>query len=210
VTSHKRTPNPKLNIFLLVETRSCWIRRWFQHVSSSSRWGVMTKRVPATTVAGVGIKGFKASSRSGVGVWKMWLHSSLAGSGDNDKVCPGANQFQSSCKNFCNAMLVGVKQSETDWNGFSDQRRHVSEMITGLGLDWTWIGLDPAYEFCWFCVGSDVKRNFWTSRLRLCFDFDFKFPKIFGLLLDSLFLGCFYGLWFDSFWGLWLKLFGLW
>jgi len=44
-------------------------------------------------------------------------------------------------------------------------RRGCNTINQRWALDWTWIGLDPHYdEFCWFWVGSGVKRNFWLAK----------------------------------------------
>jgi len=55
--SPRRTPHPNQNIFFNRTKKTCRIRREFEHLSSCSRWRVITKNVRAIIMAPVVVKG---------------------------------------------------------------------------------------------------------------------------------------------------------
>ena len=57
MTSPQKNSEPKAEFFFRRNYKTCRIRRWFEHLSSSSSWRSMAKRVPATVVVGADVKG---------------------------------------------------------------------------------------------------------------------------------------------------------
>jgi len=56
---YQRTPNPKWKKkFYNLNQKTCWIRRWFEQLSSSIGWRVIALQTFAKIVAHAGLKGY--------------------------------------------------------------------------------------------------------------------------------------------------------